>query len=230
MSMREKPKQIRPYERCMDQGPQVLNDAELLAVILRTGAVGMESVELGAQILRLLAPEVGLAGLGRLSIPELMKIRGIGKVKAVQIQCVAELCKRMSKAMAQQNICFQNPASVAHYYMEEMRCLQQEQMKLILLNTKSMRIRDMTIFQGTINSSPASPREIFVEAVRYGAVSILVLHNHPSGDPNPSREDILITKRLKEAGSLMGIPLIDHIIVGDNRYVSLKERGILEEM
>lgn len=230
MSMKEKPEQIRPYERCMEQGPQVLNDAELLAVILRTGSVGMESVELGEQVLRLVSQKKGLAGLGSLSVPELMQIKGIGKVKAVQIQCVAELSRRMSKSLAQKGICFRNPGSVADYYMEDMRHLPQEQMKLILLNTKSMRIHDITVFKGTVNSSLVSPREIFVEAVRYGAVSVLLLHNHPSGDPTPSREDILITRRLKEAGDIIGIPLIDHIIVGDNSYISLKERGILEDM
>lgn len=229
MSMKEKPEQIRPYERCIEQGPQVLNDAELLAVILRTGSVGMESVELGAQVLRLVSHQKGLAGLSSLSVPELMQIKGIGKVKAVQIQCVAELSRRMSKALAQRGICFRNPASVADYYMEDMRHLPQEQMKLILLNTKSVRIRDITIFKGTVNSSLVSPREIFVEAVRYGAVSVLLLHNHPSGDPTPSKEDILITRRLKEAGNIIGIPLIDHIIIGDNSYISLKERGILED-
>ena len=228
--MKEKPKQLRPYERCMEQGPEVLNDAELLAVILRTGAVGIESVELGNQILCQIEPHKGLAGLGSLSISELMKIKGIGKVKAVQIQCIAELSKRMSKAMASQDISFHNPTAVADYYMEEMRHLSQEQMMLILLNTKSVRIRDIVIFKGTVNSSLVSPREIFVEAMRYGAVFVLLLHNHPSGDPTPSKEDVLVTKRLREAGQIVGIPLIDHIIIGDNRYISLKERGILEDI
>lgn len=230
MSMKEKPKELRPYERCMEYGPEVLNDAELLAVVLRTGAVGVESVELGSQILHLVSPQKGIAGLGNLSMRELMEIKGIGKVKAVQIQCIVELSRRMSKAIMAESVSFHNPASVAQYYMEDLRHLTQEQMTLILLNTKSVRMKEIVIFKGTVNSSIVSPREIFVEAMRYGAVFVVLLHNHPSGDPTPSTEDILVTKRLREAGKIVGIPLIDHIIIGDNNYVSLKERGIFEDI
>ncbi len=229
MSMKEKPQSMRPYERCIEYGPEVLNDAELLAVILRTGSVGIESVELGKEILHQLDKNKGLGGLGNLSIQQLLQIKGIGKVKAVQIQCVAELSRRMSKAIMAERIYFHAPDTVARYYMEDMRHLTQEQMRLILLNTKSALIKEVIIFKGTVNSSIVSPREIFVEAMRYGAVFVLLLHNHPSGDPTPSAEDILVTKRLKEAGNIVGIPIIDHIIIGDNNYVSLKERGIFED-
>ena len=133
----------------------------------------------------------------------------------------------MAKATAAQELDFHTPASVAKYYMEDMRHQKQERMKLLLLNTKSRLIGETEISKGTVNASIVSPRELFIEALQKNAVSIILLHNHPSGDPQPSREDILVTKKVQEAGWMIGVELLDHIIIGNNRYVSLKEQGYL---
>ena len=134
----------------------------------------------------------------------------------------------MSQLSAREDLDFSRPDTIAAYYMEDMRHLEQENLKLLLLNTKNILLRDITVSRGTVNASCATPREIYIEALRFRACGIILLHNHPSGDPAPSREDCLFTERVREAGSLMGVPLLDHIIIGDNSYVSLRERGIFE--
>lgn len=218
---------LRPYEKCLRYGAGVLSDAELLAVILRTGAVGTDSVTLAEQILHLTPGHSGLASLYRLSVDELCRLRGVGRVKAIQVQCIGELSRRISKSMAAEGISMNHPDTIARYYMEDMRHLTQEHLVLLLLNSKTRLIRDVVLFKGTVNSSILSPREVLIEALRSDAVYMILLHNHPSGDPEPSKEDIGITKRIREAGAIIGIQLIDHIIIGDNQYISLKERGIL---
>lgn len=218
---------LRPYEKCLKFGPGFLSDAELLGVILRTGAVGMDSVALAERILEMVPSCSGLAGMYRLSVDELCRLKGIGRVKAIQIQCIGELSRRISKSTAAAGFSMNEPATIAEYYMEDMRHLAQEHLLLLLLNAKARLIRDVVLFKGTVNGALLSPREIFIEALRCDAVYVVLLHNHPSGDPEPSREDIGITRRIKEAGNLIGIQLIDHIIIGDNQYISLKERGIM---
>lgn len=225
--IKEKNGNLRPYEKCLKFGPGYLSDAELLAVILRTGSVGMDSVGLASQILQLVPNQTGLAGMYRMTVDQLCKLKGVGRVKAIQIQCIGELSRRISKSVAAEAFSMNNPATIAEYYMEDMRHLTQEHLLLLLLNSKTKLIRDMVLFKGTVNSAMLSPREIFIEALRCDAVYVILLHNHPSGDPEPSREDIVITRRVKEAGNLIGVQLIDHIIIGDNQYISLKERGIL---
>lgn len=224
MTMKELPNEVRPYERCLKNGPECLNDAELLAVILRTGCVGESCTALAARILH---KSGGLAGLFHVSAAELLKMRGIGKVKMVQIQCIAELSRRMAASMREKKVNMREPASVAEYYMEDMRHRNQEVLKLIMLDTKSRLIRDRDISKGTVNASLISPREIFMEALRNGAVFIILMHNHPSGDPSPSPEDIRVTSRVAQAGMMLGISLVDHIIIGEKSYVSLKEQGML---
>ena len=156
----------------------------------------------------------------------LMRVRGIGKVKAIQILCLSELAKRMARASALQELDFSSPRTIAQYYMEDMRHREKEVLKLLLLNTRARLIGESEVSVGTVNMALISPRELFLEALRRNAVSIILLHNHPSGDPEPSQEDIRITGRIYEAGVLIGIELLDHIIIGDNRFVSLKERGL----
>ena len=154
-------------------------------------------------------------------------MKGIGKVKAIQILCLSELAKRLSKASAEDMLNFDSPESIARYYMEDLRHEKREQMKLLLLNTKTKLIDEIIISKGTVNAAVISPRELFVEALQKGAVSIILLHNHPSGDPTPSREDILITKQIRDAGELLGVNLLDHIIIGDNCYISMREKKII---
>ena len=218
----------RPYEKCVRMGPEGLSDAELLAVVIRTGSRNLSSLKLAQQVLELNYPDDGILGLCKFSLEELKGIEGIGTVKGIQLLCVGELSKRISRrsAMARSRV-FDSPESGAGYYMEEVRHLPQEHLYAMLLNTKQTLIRDVLISKGTVNASLASPREIFIEALRYQAVNLILVHNHPSGDPTPSREDCLLTRRVHEAGKLMGVQLLDHIVIGDNRFCSFKKEGML---
>lgn len=226
-TMKEMPSSEQPYEKCLADGPGVLTDAQLLSVIIRTGAKGHTSVDVANELLSINSAESGISKLMHLSVPQLMKIHGIGKVKAVQLQCIGELSRRIWKAETKDFISMSTPGTIASYYMEDMRHKEQEELTLILLNTKNKFIKDIVLTKGTVNASLVSSREIFLEAVRYRAVYLVLLHNHPSGDPSPSKEDLSITKKIRDAGALLDIQLIDHIIIGDNSYISLKERGIL---
>ncbi len=228
ITMKDIPTDERPYEKCLKEGAQNLSDAELLSVIIRTGNREENSLALAQKILALNYPKKGILGLLHLSMQELMQIKGIGRVKGAQLLCIGELSKRIWKKSSHlSEISFHNPLDIVNYYVEDMRHREQELVYVMLLNTKGFLIRDVMISQGTVNASVVSPREIFIEAVKHHAVSLVLIHNHPSGDPAPSREDIRLTKRVKEAGDLLGIRLLDHIIIGDNCYISLKERGIL---
>ena len=153
-----------------------------------------------------------------------MNIKGIGKAKAVQIRCICELSKRIAKKNSRIKLDFSSSQSVAQYYMDDLRSLSKEQLLLVMLDSKCCLIRDAVVSIGTVNSSLVSPREIFIEALKYRAVFIIMLHNHPSGDPSPSTNDLMVTERIKKTGDIIGIHLLDHIIIGDNLYVSLKEQ------
>jgi DNA repair protein RadC len=228
ITMKDIPEAERPYEKCLQSGPEELSDAELLSIIIRTGSKEDSSLELAQKILALNYPREGILGLLHLSMPELMSVKGIGRVKGAQLLCIGELSKRIWKRAAlAQSVSFKNPIDIVNYYVEDMRHMEQEQIRVMLLNTKGVLMKDVMISQGTVNASVVSPREIFIEALKYHAVTLVLIHNHPSGDPTPSREDIALTHRIKEAGELIGIRLLDHIIIGDNTYISLKERGII---
>ncbi len=227
LTVKELPITERPYEKCERYGTKMLSDAELLAVIIRTGSKNIRAVELAQKVLNLSEDNKGILGLNYFTIKELMGIKGIGKVKAIQLQCIAELTNRMAKASLNKKIGLSTPKIIADYYMQEMRHFTNEEIKLVILDTKNNLLKDMIISKGTINSSIISPREIFVEAIKYGAVYIVLIHNHPSGDPTPSKEDIIATKRIRDAGAIIGVTLIDHIIIGDNQYVSFRERELL---
>lgn len=221
----------RPYEKCERFGAGSLTDVELLAVLLRTGTKGESVLDLSR---KLLYPDRGIQNNGETHLQswtkeELMKVHGIGKVKAIQILCLCELSKRLSKLSARSELDFSKPDTIAEYYMEDMRHRNQEHIKLLMLNGRLRLLSESEISKGTINMSVISPREIFLEALQKGAVYIIVLHNHPSGDPTPSREDILITKRIRESGSILGIELLDHIIIGDNCYVSFAQENLMKE-
>ena len=188
-----------------------------MAIMLRTGTKDKNPVELGRQILSLCDSKWGLLGLHHYSVRELQKIPGIGEVKAVQLLCIAEIAKRISVAQAASNLAFHRPDTVAEYYME----------RLILLDSKNRLIHDKVLSLGTVNASLISPREILIYALREEAGGIMLLHNHPSGDPTPSKQDIIMTRRIKEVSDLIDIPLIDHIVIGDKRYTSFKQKGLL---
>ncbi len=227
-TIKDIPVQDRPYERCLAFGPEHLTDAELLAVILRTGRRGSNSLELSYEILRLAQTrETGMSGLYHLSVQELMAIPGVGKVKAIQLKCIGELSRRMARHRARERLSFDAPATIADYYMEEMRHLEQEVLLCMMLDTKNHLLGEKKIFLGTVNASLVSPRELFLEALRFQAVHIILVHNHPSGDPAPSREDVQITQRVRQGGELLGIYLLDHIIIGEHTYISFREKEIL---
>lgn len=226
-TMKELPKEERPYEKCTHYGANSLTNVELLAILLRTGTKGVTALELARSILNPLHMNSNILNIHHWNREQLLKVNGIGGVKAVQILCISELTKRLSKATAHQGLSFTNPSSIADYYMEDLRHQKQEQLKLLLLNTKAKLIGETDISKGTVNASLISPRELFLEALNKNAVSIILLHNHPSGDPAPSKEDILITKRVIEAGNLIGIELLDHIIIGNNSYTSMRESRLI---
>lgn len=217
----------RPYERCLLYGPASLTDAELLAVIIRSGTAGHTAIDLADQILHLSRSDAGLLALCHLSIHDLTEVPGIGQVKAIQLKCVGELSKRIATYSAKQELSFSEPCSIAEYYMEQLRHEEKESLFCMMLDTKNSLIGDECISTGTVNYAVLSTRELFLTALRYRAVSIILVHNHPSGDPTPSEEDIALTERVKKAGELLNITLLDHIVIGDRCYVSFRESGIL---
>lgn len=218
----------RPYEKCERFGAEHLTDTELLAILLRTGTKGENSLELAKKILYQSHEKRGLISIHNWSLEQLRKLKGIGKVKAIQILCLSELAKRLAKETAEKQLDFHTPDTIAQYYMEDLRHKKQEHMKLLLLNTKSRLIYEKEISVGTVNAAIVSPREIFIEALQNNAVYVILLHNHPSGDPTPSLEDVQLTIQIKEAGELIGVELLDHIIIGDNCYTSLREKGYFQ--
>ncbi len=225
--MKDLPIQERPYEKCESYGPEVLSDAELLAVILRSGRPGENSLALTQRLLRDAGGVHPLATLTRFTLEELRKIPGIGRVKGMQIQCIGEMARRMAREEARERLTMQSPKTIADYFMEEMCYLGQEEVRAAFLDTKHHLIRDILITRGTANASLITPREVFLAALRYHAVFVVLIHNHPSGDPTPSREDILITQRMKKAGELLVISLEEHIVIGDHSFVCVGERGLL---
>lgn len=227
LTVKELPLSERPYEKCEQYGAVALSDAELLAVIIRTGSKKQRAIDLAVSILNYSGSYSGLKGLNYLSMKELTKINGIGRVKAIELLCLNELTKRMAKEIHRESLKLVTPQSVADYYMQDMRHLTREQVFLLMMDSKNKIIKDMIISAGTVNTSIMPTRELFIHALKNEAVNIILLHNHPSGDPTPSAEDIRVTKRLMEAGNLIGITLMDHIIIGDNKYISLKEQGLI---
>lgn len=226
-TQKELPVSERPYEKCERFGPEALSDAELLAVIIRSGTKKERAVDLAIRILNRPGQKKGLAALNYYSQKELQKIKGIGRVKAVQLCCVAELAKRMQTAVFETGTAFTAPQMIADFYMERLRHCRTEEIILLMLDTKGRKIADTVVSRGTVNSAVLEPREVLTTALRYEAVFIVVLHNHPSGIPTPSEADIHVTGRLAAACELVGILLRDHIIIGDNCYLSMKERGFL---
>ena len=228
MTMKALPQSERPYEKAALRGPEALSDAELLAVILRSGTRDLTARDLAERILGMGEPP-GLAGLLHHTLYDYRAVRGVGTVKAVQLLCIGELSKRIWRSSeGREAYALDRPSRIAARFREEMRHKEQENLKLLILNTKNFLIRDVDISKGTVNASLATPRELFIEALRFRGAGIILIHNHPSGDATPSREDCLFTKRVQTAGGIMGIPLLDHIIIGDASYVSLREQGILD--
>ncbi len=225
--MKEISETERPYEKSYKYGVEILSDAELLAVILRTGSRQANALSTAYRILDAHPIHKGIVGLNYLTTEELEDISGVGKVKAIQMKCLAEISKRMAKASLKPFISFESPQSIADYFMENTRYLEKEYVYILMFDSKHKLLKDVRLSEGTVNSSLLSPREVFTTALKFEAVYIVLVHNHPSGDPSPSRQDIEITDRVSSAGRMIGIELSDHIILGNNCYVSLAERGII---
>lgn len=214
-----------PYEKFMKYGAASLSDAELLAIIIRTGTQNNSALDIARQILERFYQDRQLNFLHHVTLKELMEIDGIGEVKAVKIKCIAELSARMAKQHARHSLSFQKPKTIADYYMEAMRHEEVEKILLLLLDNQLRLMEEVLLSKGTVNASLLSPREVFRYALRSGACKVVLLHNHPSGSCAPSRQDVEITHKIAQAGDLMDIPLVDHLIIGDGCYTSLKERG-----
>ena len=213
-----------PYERFLRFGPDSLTEAELLAIILRTGTKGKSALETARDVLRMARyPKMGLLGLQDLSVEDLEGISGIGQVKAVKLKCITELCKRMSRAKVSIGENFTSSRQVADYFMEDMRHRKTECVMLVCLDAKGQMLCEKKLSEGSVNMSLISPREIFLAALEYKAVNILLVHNHPSGDPTPSRADRELTRNVREMGERIGITLLDHVVIGDNCHVSFRE-------
>ncbi len=221
--IRDLPAGERPRERLRDYGPAALSNAELLAIILRTGA-SRESVLAVAS--RLLSRYEGLVGLARASFAELCGERGLGEAKAAQLKAALELGKRLSSTQPEERAVVRSPADVANLLLTEMSLLEQEHLRVVLLNTRNQVLGVPEVYRGSVNSSLVRVGELFREAVRQNCPAVVIVHNHPSGDPTPSTDDISMTRKMVEAGRLLDIEVLDHLIIGHGRYVSLKERGL----
>lgn len=220
--IRDLPVTERPRERLEQFGPEALSNAELLAILLRVGSRGESAVRLGE---RLLSQFSGLAGVASARLPQLSAIPGIGLAKAAQVKAAFELGKRLAASVDGPKAVVRNAGDAAALLMEELRHRAQECLAAVFLDTKNQVICIRVLTMGTLTGSPAHPREVFREALLHRSAKLIVCHNHPSGDPTPSKDDVALTARLVEAGDLIGVPLLDHIIIGDGRYVSLKEAG-----
>lgn len=223
LMMKEQPKAERPREKMLDKGVQALSNSELLAILLRTGTKNLPVNRLAEQLLC----KYEIAGLASISPQELSKTGGIGLVKAVTVVAGIELGRRLSQKEPGKRRLIRNPKDAAELMMGELRYQTKEHFIALLLSTKNHVIARAIISVGSLNASIVHPRELFREAISHSAAAVILVHNHPSGDPAPSQEDIDLTRQLVEAGNLLSITVLDHVIIGDGKYVSFKEKGII---
>ncbi len=220
-TMKNLPESERPYEKFLRYGEESLSDAELLAIILKTGTKKENSLDIARKLLQ--GNHNNLLNLYDLSYRDLMHFSGIGEIKAIQLKAVAELSKRIARTKSGYQLKMDNPATIADYYMETLRHRKEEVLICGFFDSKCNFLGDVLISKGSVNSSIVSPREIFKAAFDYEAVLFILLHNHPSGDPAPSLEDIQITRRIEKGAQILELKLVDHIIIGDKTYYSFKE-------
>lgn len=219
------PETERPRERLMAKGPDALSDAQLLAILLRTGRRDFSAVQVAIELLGRVGSVGGLAMCG---IEELCAIQGIGPAKAAQLKAAVELGRRSLATPLSTGTRISSSADLFKHFHPILRDRKQELFKVVLLDAKNTVIKESTVSEGTLTLSLVHPREVFASAVRESAAAVIFLHNHPSGDPTPSLEDRHLTERLGEAGRLLGIPVLDHVIIGDGRYVSFADQGWLK--
>lgn len=224
LKIKQLPESERPYEKLEMYGEKMLSNAELLAIIIKSGTKENTSVDLANKILSLqknYCGESSLQSLQNISIEEFQKIKGIGKVKAIQLKAVCELAKRMSLPLEKSKVKIKSSQDAANLFLNELRFEKVEYVKMLILNTKNILMRIIDISKGGTNSAIVEPKEILQEAIKSGYPRIIIIHNHPSGDSTPSKADIDMTKRLYEAAQIVGIQLLDHIVIGDRCYTSI---------
>lgn len=222
--MRDLPVEERPRERLLKNGPEFLSNRELLAVLLKTGTKDRSVLALVDQ---LIAHFGSLRELACASYEEMTVIKGVGPAKAGEILAAFELAKRLSNSNLQTREVINSPADAATIFMDEMRLLDREHFMILMLNTKHRVIAKKVVSIGHLSASLVHPRELFKDIIKKSSAAVILVHNHPSGDPTPSEEDIKVTSRLCEAGRLLGISVLDHLVVGDQKFVSLREQGIM---
>lgn len=226
MQIKFLPENERPVEKALSLGVDKLSNPELIALILRTGTRAKSAIGLGEDVLSVF-PD-GIGGLGGCSMEDLREIDGIGPSKASSILAAVELGKRIAAAVPQQRTCIRGSADVARMFMEEMRYLKKEHFRCVMLNTKGEIIAVDHVSVGELSSTVIHPREVFQMAIRKSAAAVIFIHNHPSGDPAPSDEDVVTTKRLAQAGQLLGIRVLDHVVIGHGRFISMGAMGLIE--
>jgi DNA repair protein RadC len=213
----------RPRERLAALGPQALSNAELIAILLRVGVTGENAVQVGQ---RLLNKYGGLRGLHRVPFKELMDQHGLGEAKASQIKAAIELGRRLSLESPEERPSINSPADAAALVQYEMSALEQEHLRVILLDRRNRVMETTEVYKGSVNSSQIRVGEVFKEAIRKNASALIVIHNHPSGDPAPSPDDVAVTRAIVQAGKLLDVEVLDHLVIGHGKWVSLKERGL----
>ncbi len=213
----------RPRERLRNLGPQALSNAELIAILLRVGVPGENAVQVGQRLLQIFG---GITGIHRAPFDELLRQHGLGEAKAAQIKAAIELGRRLTLESPEERPTINAPSDAANLLLYEMQALEQEHLRVLLLDRRNRVIEIIDLYRGSVSSSQIRVGEIFREAVRKNASAIIVAHNHPSGDPTPSPDDVAVTRAILQAGKLLDIDVLDHLVIGQGRWVSLKERGL----
>jgi DNA repair protein RadC len=223
VALKDWPRADRPREKLLDRGPESLSAAELLAVLLRTGTEGESVVDQARAVLAVCGNR--LRGLADLRVPDLCRVKGIGPAKAAQVLALAEIAKRFGEEEFAPGASFKGSYDVYAHFRERLAVERHEEFYAVLLDNKNRKLKDIRISQGSLTASIVHPRDVYLPVIRESAAAVIFVHNHPSGDPTPSPEDVEITRRLREVGELVGVRVLDHVIVGRGRYVSFVDDG-----
>ena len=225
VTMKALPREERPREKLLRESPSALSSEELLTILIGSGTKQFSAADLARQILCL--EKGGLSGLGEITPEEILSLPGMGEARSCQVLAAVELGRRMAASPGRRRTALCHPKDVAAFFMEDLRYRKQETFRVVMLNTKNELLAYEDVSVGGLDNSIAHPRDVFRPAVRRSAASIILIHNHPSGNPEPSESDLLVTERMAEAGTIMGIRVLDHLVFGDGIYVSLKEKNLM---
>jgi DNA repair protein RadC len=227
--IKEWPESDRPREKLLEHGPESLSPAELLAIILRTGeaSTGQSALDHGRALMTLC--DNSFRALADASTQELCTIKGIGPAKAAQIKAALEIARRFAQEEIKRGDQFRSSSDIFKHYHEQLGSLRKEEFHVLLLDAKNRKIKDVRVSEGSLTSSLVHPREVFNPVIRESAAAVVLVHNHPSGDPTPSQEDLHITRRLRDVGDIMGVRVLDHLIIGKGKYVSFVDDGYWEK-